>query len=157
GSGPDLWYLPMTGAAASGKPEVYLKTQFAELQARFSPDGRYVAYSSDASGMPEVYVQPFPNPADGKWMVSKGGGRLPRWRRDGTDVFYELLSGVRLMVVDVSLQPVFHPGIPKVLLDFPPGPIDYDVSADGQRFVKLATASTNRDAPPSPITIMLNW
>ena len=161
GSGPDIWYLPMnganSGATGSAKPAVYLKSQFAELNARFSPDGRYVAYTSDASGVPEVYVQPFPNPAGGKWMISKAGGRLPRWRRDGKELFYEALSGTRLMVLDVSLQPVFQPGIPKELFDFPPGPNDYDVSADGQRFVKLVAASTNPDTPPSSITIVLNW
>jgi dipeptidyl aminopeptidase/acylaminoacyl peptidase len=161
GSGPDIWYLPMTngGAAGPAKPEVYLKTQFAELNARFSPDGRYVAYTSDESGKPEVYVRPFPNAAGGKWMVSKDGGRLPSWKLDGKELFYEeALGQQRLMAVDVSLQPVFQArGVPKFLFDFPPGPNAYDVSADGQRFVKLTVASANPDASPSPITIVLNW
>ena len=60
----------MAGRGPS-KPEVYLHAQFAELYARFSPDTRFVAYA--ASGVPEVYVQTLPNPAGGKWMVSKGG------------------------------------------------------------------------------------
>jgi Tol biopolymer transport system component len=163
GSGPDIWYLPMTGAngvqAGTARPEVYLKTQFAELNARFSPDGRYVAYTSDETGKPEVYVRPFPNAAGGKWMVSKEeGGRLPSWRRDGKEFFYETLSGTRLMAVDVSLQPVFQArGVPKVLFDSPPGPIAYDVSADGQRFIKLGVPSENPNPSPSPITIVLNW
>jgi eukaryotic-like serine/threonine-protein kinase len=161
GSGPDIWYLRMTSAngvlVGTAKPEAYLKTQFAELNARFSPDGRYVAYTSDESGMPEVYVRPFPNAAGGKWMVSKNGGRLPSWQRDGKELFYEAL-GQRLMAVEISLQPVFQArGVPKGLFILPPGPNPYDVSADGQRFVKLAVASANPDLSPSPITIVLNW
>ena len=67
-TGPDIWFLPMTGApgGVSPKPESYLKTPFAEVQPRFSPDGRFVAYASDASRASEVYVQPFPNPEGGK-------------------------------------------------------------------------------------------
>ena len=91
-------------------------------------------------------------------MVSKDGGRLPIWRRDGKELFYENLSATRMMAVDVSLQPVFQArGAPKVLFAFPPGPNSYDVSADGQRFVKLAVASESPDASLSPITIVLNW
>jgi len=145
------------GASGSAKPQVYLKTPFADLWARFSPDGRFVAYTSDASGTPEIYVQTFPDPEGGKWMVSKGGGSRPAWRRDGKELFYLGIAVSRLMAVDVSLNPVFRAGVPKPLFDFPPGGPAYDVSADGQKFVKMAVASSNPDAPPSPITIVLNW
>jgi Tol biopolymer transport system component len=72
--------LPLEGER---KPTPYLKTAFFESQGRFSPDGHFAAYSSNSSGKTEVYVQPFPNAQTGKWIVSKGGGSQPAWRRDG--------------------------------------------------------------------------
>ena len=87
GQALDLWVVPLTGpegGAPSGprKLAIYLKTQFNEHQARFSPDSRLVAYTSNESGRNDVYVQPFPA-SGGQWMVSRGGGSQPRWRRDG--------------------------------------------------------------------------
>jgi eukaryotic-like serine/threonine-protein kinase len=146
----DIWYLPMTGtttgaASSPPKPGVYLRTQFGESEARFSPDGRFVAYTSNASGSPEVYVQPFPDSAGGKWMVSRGGGTRPVWRRNGKELFYVVGTGpFRLMAVEVSLTPVFKAGIPKAVFDFPPGPASYDVSADGQKIIKLIVPTANR-------------
>jgi len=156
-TGADIWVLPMIGAH---KPAPYLKTEFNESEARFSPDGRFVAYQSNASGANEIYVQPFPNPLGGKWMVSKGGGILPRWRRDGKELFY--ISGRnsgRLMVVAVTLSPVFQADIPKGYREFPPGPPAYDLTADGQKFIKfgLETVTPNSNEAQSPITVVLNW
>jgi serine/threonine protein kinase len=147
----DLWVLPTTG---DRKAIPYLQTEFAETDGHFSPDGRFVAYQSNASGINQVYVQPFPNPAGGKWMVSKDGGILPRWRRDGKELYF--LSATRLFAVDVSLSPTFQAGVPRVLFPATSGPTPFDVSGDGQQFVKFSTASTANEPPP-PITVVLNW
>ena len=120
-----------------------------------------MAYGSDASGTLEVYVQPFPNPSGGKWMVSKGGGQQPHWRRDGKELFYRAPGGAGggvVMAVDVTLTPAFKAGVPKMLFAFPPGNNPFDVSADGQKFVKAVVATAaNSGAPPEPITVVLNW
>src|SRR3989449_11056669 len=93
-TGNDLWVLPLFG---DRKPFPFLQTQFGEYPARFSPDGRWIAYVSNESGRNEVYVAPFQGPggsstADGpgtpggKWQVSAAGGDWPRWRRDGKEI-----------------------------------------------------------------------
>jgi Tol biopolymer transport system component len=92
--GSDLWVLPMEGAGER-KPAPFLTTRSNERMGRFSPDGRWIAYASDESGRPEIYVRPFPVPAGGggTWTVSQGGGFAPRWRRDGTELFYITADG----------------------------------------------------------------
>ena len=81
----DLWLVNMEGER---KPIKFLGTQFDEGSAKFSPDGRYVAYVSDESGHSEVYVVTFPDPSGGKWPISSGGRYQPRWRRDGKELVY---------------------------------------------------------------------
>ncbi len=90
--------MPLEGER---KPVPYLQTEFNEQQAKFSPDGRWVAYDSDESTRPEVYVQPYP-PTGAKWMISKNGGAHPMWRRDGKELFH-LATGRNMMAVDVKL------------------------------------------------------
>jgi serine/threonine-protein kinase len=80
----DLYSLALDG----GSPEPWLATQFLERAPTFSPNGRWVAYSSDESGRDEVYVRPFPGPG-GRGQVSTAGGTDPAWSPDGTDLFYE--------------------------------------------------------------------
>lgn len=160
-TGPDILYLPMTSPkGTSAKPEVYIQTPFQEGQARFSPDMHFVAYSSDSSGTIEVYVQSFPNPEGERKQVSKGGGQFPHWRRDGKELFYLVGgggAGGTAMGVDVTLGPSLKIGIPKVLFKVPPGPGPFDVTADGQKFLKLTQAYATSDVSPTPITIVLNW
>ena len=129
--------------------------------AQFSPDGHWVAYVSDASGQPEIYVRPFPTPNDGgsQSMVSNGGGEQPRWNRNGKELFYR--TGRNLMSVPVTPGAEFHAGIPKVLFEAPTFPgagaiseADWDVSPDGSRFLMLSEPR-NREA--EPITVVLNW
>jgi hypothetical protein len=156
----DLWMLPLDGEP---KPQKYVATEFNESQGRFSPDGRFVAYSSNASGRSEVYVQPFPNAAEGKWMVSTGGGSAPRWRRDGKELYY-ISADSKMMAVEVSTAPTFKKGVPKELF---PAPIwgggtttnvtRYDVTADGQRFLINAVPSEASGGEVTPITVILNW
>jgi len=133
----------------------FLKTDFDENQGEFSPDGRWVAYSSNESGRWEVYVQPFPGPG-GKWQISTAGGSMPVWRRDGRELFY-LATDRKLMAVPVRIGAVFEaesptPLFPTHLKSDPDR--HYDVSADGQRF--LITMPLGDESAP-PITLVQNW
>ena len=115
---------------------------------------------STESGKPEVYVRPFPNPSGGQWMISKGGGVEPHWRRDGKELFYRAPGGGGgvLMAVEIALTPAFKAGIPKMLFPFPPGNNPWDVTADGQKFVRAVQPTAGASgAPPEPITVVLNW
>jgi Tol biopolymer transport system component len=153
-----LWALPMTGDART--PTRYLETDSSATDARFSPNGRYLAYHSDASGRNEVYVQPFPEAAGGKWIVSQGGGTEPRWRRDGRELFY-LSADEKLMSVDVATNAVFTPTPPKALfaVSRPRGSFSsqYDVAADGQRFLINVLPPDAAPRGATPVIVTLNW
>lgn len=158
-TGSDIHVLTGPGGTPGDTKETpYLNTPFNERQARFSPDGRFVAYSSDSSGRFEVYVQPFPDPRGGRWQVSQDGGQFPHWRRDGKELFYFAPGGpARMMSVEVTLTPRFKALIPKVLFQVLSGTNPFDVSADGQKFIKLINTAATSDTPPAPITVVLNW
>jgi Tol biopolymer transport system component len=134
----------------------FLHGEADELEGDFSPDGRWVAYSSNESGRFEVYVQPFPGPG-GKWQVSSDGGLAPHWRRDGKELFY-LTSDHKLMAVAVRTGTTFELETPKSLFQVrirnDPSGRHYDVSADGQRFLVNAPL-VEEDSPP--ITLVQNW
>jgi Tol biopolymer transport system component len=157
GADNDLWVVPIDGGRA-GKPVPYLVAPARQQQAQFSPDGRFVAYGSDSSGTFEIYVQPFPDPSQGKWMVSNGGGSEPRWSRDGKELFY--FSGQKLMAVPVSVKPTFSYGPAVALFEAPvqPGYTNdshrWQVAPDGKRFL-LLTPETK--AQGSPIDVLVNW
>jgi eukaryotic-like serine/threonine-protein kinase len=162
----DLWVLPMTGKPSEAKPMPYLTSHFNQLQARFSPDGRWVAYESNESGKNEVYVRPFTPggkslAGDGKWMISNGNGMEPRWRRDGKQILYWNSTG-KLMAVDVDTSgSSVKPGVPMPLFDLPIGGPGtggltnlWDLTPDGSEIL----ASTEVDsAATAPITVVLNW
>jgi Tol biopolymer transport system component len=121
----------------------------------FSPDGRWIAYTSNESGRTEVYVRPYPGPG-GKWQVSTDGGTEPVWNPKGRELFYR--SGQKMMGVDYTGQPEFSAGKPRMLFEGPyvPSPrslADYDVSSDGQRFLMLK----NAEQKPGEISVVLNW
>ncbi len=151
----DLWVLPMTGER---KPVLYVHSEFEKRNGRFSPDGRWVAYTSEESSTPQVYVQPFPA-GSGKWQISTDGGTRPRWRDDGKELYYMDLGG-RLMAVDVKAGGApsgpFEVGVPNLL--FETGSVisllQYDVARGGQRFV-MPVAEGGAEA--SPVTVILNW
>jgi len=152
--GTDLLVLPMD-SQGQRKPILFLRSEFISVNARFSPDGRWVAYTSTDSGSYEIYVRSFPAPAGGggKWTVSQGGGVFPHWRRDGKELFYLRPDG-ELMAVDVSANgAAFQSGIPKPLFkaSFVLG---WDVSADGEKFLfPMAGEETTQTA----FTVVLNW
>jgi eukaryotic-like serine/threonine-protein kinase len=153
--GTNLWVLPLFG---DRKPIPFVHSEFYEMFGYFSPNGRWLAYVSDESGRSEVYVRPFPVSA-GISPVSTGGGRQPRWRRDGRELFYLSLHG-KLMVVEVNGGDGFRAGAPKALFqmrlpsDFSWGSGNYAVTADGQRF--LVTTPAGEAASPT-IAVVLNW
>lgn len=145
----DLWLLPMTGER---KPVPFLRTNFNEVDARFSPDGHWVAYVSDESGRPEVYVRTFHGEAE-KRKVSSGGGEQPRFRRDGKELFY-LAPDNRLMVVSVKTEGAFEVGSPAALFSVGDGLRQYEVEASAQRFLVNTGASGSQSLP---LTVVVNW
>jgi len=143
----DLWVLPMFGET---KPYPFLETEFDEAFAIFSPDGRWVAYVSDETGTAEVYVRRFQE-SGGSWRISTDGGTVPRWRRDGKELFY--ISGGKLMAVEVKAsESSFELGAPRLLFE-KSGISNYDVSKDGQQFLIAVPVESS----PEPITVVLNW
>ena len=157
-TGFDIWLLPLGG---NRKPRVYLRTDFDERNGRISPDGRWMAYSSNESGKLEVYVRTFPDPNEGKWPVSVGGGAQPEWRRDGKELFY-LSPELKVISVEVKTGPGgFQTSRPRVLFARPSAGLgytnlgmDYAVSADGQRF--LANTALDEGVAANG-TVLTNW
>jgi len=150
----DIWALPTFG---DRKPTPFLKTQFADYEARLSPDGRWLAYSSSESGLREIYIQAFPD-AGGKWQISTQGGRDPMWRRDGKELFYISPDG-KMMSVDIAAAATLQAGVPKVLFEgvrSNENPLgrSYAVTADGQQF--LVIRPDRARAIPST-TVVVNW
>jgi Tol biopolymer transport system component len=166
-SGADIWLLPLFG---DRRPVEYLRTPFNESQARVSPDGRWLAYRSDESGVEQVYVQSFPQ-AGSKWQVSTEAGRQPLWRGDGKELWY--LSPVlddQFMAVDIQSTPsdqAFKAGPPNkrfvinVLTASVPGGgtfqrNSYDVFKDGRRLL-VNSLGGEVDAAREPVAVVVNW
>jgi Tol biopolymer transport system component len=120
--------------------------------AAISADGKFIAYTSSESGSNEVYVEPMP-PGAGRWQISKGSGGSPRWRKDGKEIFFDDASG-QIFAVDVLPGPGFSVGPPKVLLAPGTSNGDFDVSADGQRFL---VGTRGGSAGNVPINVVQNW
>ena len=152
----DVWAI----TTADRKAAPILDTIYSEAAAALSPDGKWLAFQSDQSDRNEVYVQPFEGATAGtkkRWLVSSGGGTLPRWRGDGAELFY-MTSGGRMMAVAV------HPAGGEFQFDpahmlFQTRPIpgslnQYDVSPDGQRFLLNLPLEWSSAAP---ITVVTNW
>ena len=132
GSKSDLWLLPLTGDRTARE---YVRTPNRETLGQISPDGRFLAYESDESGRYEVYVSTFPDPAGGRWQISRDGGHTPRWRPDGRQLY--LIGGARRMrVVDVKTQPAWSSGVAQPLMGLPTYSreprFDYAVAQDGR-------------------------
>ncbi len=154
----DIWILPLEG---DRKPKAFLRTPFEESDGRFSPGGRWIAYVTDESGRPEVYVAAFPG-AGSKRRVSVEGGWQPRWRRDGKELFY-ISADARVMAVPVRTGEGFEFGPPVPLFRLPSPPSsrleaplwdDYDVAPDGERFL-VRVGVTSRET--MPLTVALDW
>jgi len=147
----DLWTLPLSGG---GKPRRLLEGPSLDDEARFSPDGRYLALVSSESGQPEVYALPFPGPGE-KTRVSTGGARVARWSRDGREILYLTPDG-RLMSAPVRTAPTLVVGEPRVLFDLKGRPTwqSFDVSADGRRLLAVVPVLV---ADRAPLSVVVNW
>jgi Tol biopolymer transport system component/tRNA A-37 threonylcarbamoyl transferase component Bud32 len=162
-----IWILPLSG---DHPQRPFLQTQAPAYGGQFSPDGRFVAYTSEESGRGEVYVVPFdadrilkPGPTetadwDRRWLVSAGGGRSPRWRKDGKEIFYlspsnRIMaaevegSGKRIVSREARVLFRFVPDSPVVASISP-----YDVSPDGKKFVINSVGEDD-----SPLFLVVNW
>jgi serine/threonine-protein kinase len=157
----DAWVLPI-GKAPDARP--IAKSPRDEGSAKFSPDGKWIAYSSTETGRPQIFVQPFPGLGP-KLQISNDGGTDPVWRRSGGELYYR--SGNKMMVVSVTTSPEFHASAPRQLWegDYSSGSgascgmpgassSNYDVTADGQRF--LMVRDDDR-VGANQIVVILNW
>jgi serine/threonine-protein kinase len=157
----DLVTIPLDGATPEVHP--FLANEFSTAGTVFSPDGRYIAYTSNESGREEVYVRPFPGPG-GQVTVSVGGGREPAWGRSG-ELFYRSVAGDRLMAAAVQVEPALRLSAPMELfrgefLREAPPVRQYDVAADGQRFLMLrrpVATSTGGEAVAPKIVLVENF
>jgi Tol biopolymer transport system component len=155
----NLWGLPLTG---DRKPFPYRTSEFNENEAALSPNGQFLAFSSNESGRNEVIVQPFPDASRGRWQISSEGGSAPRWRRDGRELFYIDLKG-RIVGLSVTTtgQTFSIQQTSLTLQTSLPVPLTatgalapYDVAPDGQRFLlTLPIAGVSA----TPISVRVNW
>jgi serine/threonine-protein kinase len=151
GTQSDIWVLPVAGDRT---PRPLVQTRFDEYMPEISPDGRWLAYTSNESGRYEVFVRPFPGPG-GKWQVSNGEGTEPHWRGDGQELFYR--SGGALMRVAVDTAQGFVAGRPERLFEgmrTGGAPMSYAVSRDGRRFLYLPDGTAAR---LSRAALVLDW
>jgi eukaryotic-like serine/threonine-protein kinase len=157
GTGAHIWVLPLFG---DRKPYPYTAAPGNQQYAQFSPDGRWLAYSSDESGLLEVYVAPF-RWTGAKWQVSNGGGVLPRWRRDGKEIFFLRMGSASTFAADVDGQgPSFEVGAQHTLYNvnnLSPNTAgqQYSVTADGQRFLQITTGDAGKGR--LPLNVIQNW
>ncbi len=152
-----LWQLPLTGD--DRKPKPLAPSSFMMQEGRYSPDGRWIAYTSNESGKREVYVMPSSGNG-GKWQVSNGGGQQPLWRHDGNEIFY-LSSDDKLMSAPIKLKPdsvqadasreLFN--LANSILSVNGLVSPYDVTADGKRFL-VVTVEQGRSFE---VNLMTNW
>ncbi len=150
----DIWVLPID----TKKAYPLVKGESNEAQAKFSPDGRRIAYSSDETGQPEVYVQSFQQQAAGRWQVSLNGGFAPRWRRDGKELFYLSLDK-KLMAVAINAGASFEAAKPQLLFQTTVNQVQlaaffglYEAEPDGQSFLVRTSLGE-----PEAITVFFNW
>jgi dipeptidyl aminopeptidase/acylaminoacyl peptidase len=152
----DLWLQPITG---DGKAYPIIQSEFSDTHARFSPDGRYIAYSSDQTGRSEIYVRNFPS-LDGVWQISTAGGDQVLWSRTGKELFYMSLDR-KLISVPFTGGASFQAGQPSELFSTQvplTGLTDernhYLASPDGQRFL---VNNLIEESSATPLTVIVNW
>jgi serine/threonine-protein kinase len=170
GTRQDIFALDVAppGSQQAPSSQLLVHSQAVELDPEISPDGRWLAYESDESGRPEIYVRPFPNVDVGRWEISTTGGTRPAWARSGRELFYldaaGFLTSVQMHAGESTIEagnPVrlfttkYYPGFTGLGLDLR----GYDVSPDGRRFLMLKNVQSDRDAAsPTPgMVVVLNW
>ncbi|MBI4886566.1 MAG: serine/threonine-protein kinase [Acidobacteria bacterium] len=144
-------------------PVRFSETSFREQGPAFSPDGRWLAYSSDETGQAEIYVTRYPGPG-GRTAISTGGGRSPRWSSNGRELFYR--NGRQMIAVAVEPGQTLRTGTPRVLFEGEyvqelenVGAHNYDVSRDGQRFLMIVPAPSEKPGENARqrIVVVQNW
>ncbi len=164
-TGFDIWTLPLDVSDPDrpkpGKPELFLRTPADENLPRFSPDGRWMAYRSTESGIPEIYVRPFPAGNGGRWQISSGGGLYGLWSNNGRELFFETMDN-RIMVMDYAVDAAsFVPGKPRLWSDrqlFYAGTSNLDLAPDGKRFAVLVLPDGAPGTKGSVhVTMLLNF
>jgi Tol biopolymer transport system component len=153
------WDVMMFRPGEDTEARPLLNSPAMEALPHLSPDGRWLAYVSDESGRLEVYVQSFPELGN-KWQISTDGGIEPIWSPDGTELFYRDEEGLEMIVVDITLEPEFRPGTPRVLfegrfVETPGYGRNYDVAPDGQSFLMFQQNMVGIEA--SELRLVFNW
>jgi len=162
----DLWVLPMEG---DRKKKKWLATEYNEMDGRFSPEMRWIAYVSDEEGAYEVYVREFSPHFSAEeteslvpWRISQGGGMGPRWRNDGRELYYRTPDG-DVMAVEITFKPTFRVGIPETLFSAPSAWsfyanfnafVTWDVNGEGSRFLLPVPVEETAQAP---FNVVINW
>jgi hypothetical protein len=152
-TGPDIWILSLD-SARSVRP--FLRSPYAEWGGAFSPDRRWLAYTSNDSGLTQVYVQPFPGPGE-RFQISTAEGREPVWSPDGHELFFRYWKG--LMGVSMPFSPETGSEPPRLVVagEYETGEIqvipNYDVSADGTQFIMIPREAIER----MQIQVNVNW
>lgn len=156
----DVNGLRLSGAAVGVVDNVMQAVN--ESHPDWSPDGRWIAYDSDESWRPEVYVQPYPDPG-ARYVVSRDGGTSPAWARDGRELFYQAPGAdrqVAMMSTAVTATPEFATGTPQKLFQglFVTSGLSrsYDVSPDGRRFI-MVQPREQAPLPVAQIVVVQNW
>jgi eukaryotic-like serine/threonine-protein kinase len=156
GTGADLMAISVN---ADRKPFPVVQANATADQGQFSPDGHWLAYTSNESGQAEIYVIPFPPTPGAKWMVSRGGGVQARWNRNGKELFY-ISSDSKMMSVAVATRPIFQSGMPHPLFQsdivdtgIRNGPMSWDIAPDGNRFLIISPNTSDTPA----LNVTLNW
>ncbi|MFC1652565.1 protein kinase [Planctomycetota bacterium] len=164
----DIWALSLDGESTA-RP--LMVESYDESNPAISPDGRWIAYSSNESGRIEIYVRPFPNVDDGKWLISTRGGESPIWAPGGRELYYDAYPD-QMMVVTIETEPAFAAGNPEVLFrseyvlasHSSPDASPYDISPDGKRFLMIKEekqAQENDEVVETPpitkLIVVDNW
>jgi hypothetical protein len=152
-TGWDVWRVPLAG---DRKPEPLVRTAANEHGGWVSPDGRWIAYTSDESGRDELYLQSYPAPGQRQQLTTTGigswfGSTTVDWSRDGRELIL-FDGGVRVM--EIELGAAFHAGAPRSLFPAPQGVVGFATTADHQRFLIVEPAA---DAEPNAIGLDVNW
>jgi len=148
----DIWVRAMDG---SSPPAPFIATDFDETDPTISPDGKWIAYVSNETGSPEVFIRPYPDTGTAS-QVSTDGGTSPLWSRDGRELFFT--SGTKMMSVPIETKPALRIGTPVRLFDGGfnvAQPRDFDISPDGRRFVVVR--HSGGDSGKQEMRIVLNW
>jgi Tol biopolymer transport system component len=164
-TGVDVMTMPIEGDEKSGwkpgEPKPFVNSAFTEAEPAFSPDGRWLAYTSNESGSFEVYVRPFPGPG-GKWQVSTDVGLYPKWSRNGKELFYRTLDSKIMVVTYTASGDSFHADKPQLwspgqFTERGLGTYNFDLHPDGKRFAVLKTPGTEQVAVVNKVSFIFNF